>query len=131
MTQLLQCGNRTRLTIPAPLSASLGYDAVGIPAEHGRRIVRCLPAVGCVFAWSGHWWWIVPAGSDIDVSWPRFTRYAVDGCLDAPNPGPAPEAPRLVHRPRGGSPYTPPIPLYFLTCHIAGVVPSWSLETGG
>ncbi|GHJ38685.1 hypothetical protein [Streptomyces sp. TS71-3] len=132
MTQLLEHGNRTRLAIPARFYASLGYDAVGMPAERGRRIVMSLPTVGCIYALGDQWWWIVPAGSDIDVKWPSFTRYAPGGYVSVPGPSAAArtDAPRLIHHPTDDSPYTPPIPLYFLTCHHAGVVPTWSLPAG-
>ncbi len=124
-----RCAYRGRLPIPAELPTSLGYDAVGMPEEYGRRVMDSLSRVGCVYADDQRWWWIVPAGSDIDVTWPPFTRYALGGYL----PGTAqarPARPRLIHHPRGGSPYTPPIPLYVITCHIAGIAPRWSLATG-
>lgn len=126
------CGYRARrLAIPSNLSATLGYDAVGMPAEQGKLVMDCLPRVGCVFTDDRRWWWIVPSGSHIGVVWPSFTTYAVGAYVTA---GPAPEArphrPALIHHPRGDSPYTPPIPLYFVTCHIAGIAPSWSLDQG-
>ncbi|WP_393086797.1 hypothetical protein [Streptomyces sp. LN704] len=125
----------SRLVIPAELSPSLGYDAVGTSREHGERIMDCLPRVGCVFADDERWWWIVPSGSHIGVTWPSSTRYAIGARLADPSwtralrrarPGRA----RLIHRPEGESPYTPPIPLYFLTCRLAGSAPRWSLGTG-
>ncbi|MGW1725742.1 hypothetical protein ACWCQK_22740 [Streptomyces sp. NPDC002306] len=124
-----------RLVIPARLPADLGYDAVGTTREHGERIMDCLPRVGCVFADDLRWWWIVPAGSDIGVTWPPCTAYAVGAHLVDPSwtstrPKPGPEGPRLIHAPRSGAPYTPPIPLYFLACRLSGSVPRWSLNAG-
>lgn len=91
-----------------------------------------LPRVGCVFADHERWWWIVPAGSHIDIAWPSVTTYAVGGYLTAPDPDSAdrPRYPRLIHHPQDDTPYTPPLPLYFLTCRIAGIKPSWSRGTG-
>ncbi|MCX4572415.1 hypothetical protein OHB41_04275 [Streptomyces sp. NBC_01571] len=122
------------LVIPAELSPSLGYDAVGTSREHGERIMDCLPRVGCVFADDERWWWIVPSGSHIGVTWPSSTRYAIGARLADPSwtralRRPRSDRPRLIHRPEGESPYTPPIPLYFLTCRLAGSAPRWSLGT--
>jgi hypothetical protein len=106
-------GCRRRLVLPPDLPAALGCDAVGIPAEHGQRIVDALPRIGCVFADDRHWWWIVPSGSHLGVVWPGFTQYSVGAQLTtAPS-----HDPRLIHRPHD-SPYTPPLPLYFAACHI-------------
>ena len=119
-----------RLALPAGLSAGLGYDAVGMSAEHGKRVMDRLPRLGCVFACDEHWWWIVPAGSHIGLVWPADTSYSVGAYVRSPG-GPraarASRTLRLIHRPEGDSPYTPPIPLYFMACHIAGVMPSWSV----
>jgi len=133
VTPLRQCAFRAgRLVIPAGLPATLGYDAVGMPAEYGKRVMDGLPRVGCVFTDDHKWWWIVPAGSQIGVQWPSFTRYAIGAYVTALGTAPAarPQRPSLIHHPQGDSPYTPPIPLYFITCHIAGITPSWSLDTG-
>jgi hypothetical protein len=124
-----------RLVIPAELSASLGCDAVSTPAEHGVRIMNCLPRVGCVFVLGRKWWWIVPAGSHIDVRWPPGSGYTVGTCVPGTSwtraPGrPSSPVPRLIHRPEAGPPYTPPLPLYFLACHLAGVAPHWSPGAG-
>lgn len=121
-----------RLMIPAELFPSLGYDAVGTSREHGERIMDCLPRVGCVFADDERWWWIVPSGSHIGVTWPSSARYAIGARLADPSWTRArgrsrAEHPRLIHTPEGDSPYTPPIPLYFITCRLAGSVPRWSL----
>ncbi|MFG2113920.1 hypothetical protein ACGFRB_15025 [Streptomyces sp. NPDC048718] len=109
----------TPLTLPAGLPATLGCDAVGVPARHGFRILSRLPAKGCVYADSDWWWWLVPAGSDLDLLWPMPACYA-DGAT-VPDRGP-----RLIHHPDGGSLYTPPIPLYLLICQLTGIAPSWS-----
>ncbi|AJE43097.1 hypothetical protein [Streptomyces nodosus] len=132
-------GRGGRLALPPEVIASLGYDAVGIPREHGERIKRSLPRVGCVFADDLRWWWIVPSGSDIGVTWPPSTSYAVDARLGFGDPasadpswsGPRNGQPLLIHRPDGDSPYTPPIPLYFLACRLAGSTPHWSPDTPG
>jgi len=128
----LLCDPPPRLVIPEELTADLGYDAVGTPKEHGERIMNALPLTGCVFADDRRWWWIVPAGSHIGVTWPPCTDYAVDAYLADPSwtRGHRPGGPALLHRPDGDSPYTPPIPLYFMTCRLAGITPHWSLETG-
>ncbi|WP_155059802.1 hypothetical protein [Streptomyces blattellae] len=130
-----------RLTIPPHLPAHLGYDAVGTLRELGQRILGLLPRVGCVYADDQRWWWIVPAGSQIDITWPPSTRYAVDARVAdvsladvsladpswaGPRPKPAADRPRLIHTPSAGSPYTPPLPLYFLTCRLTGTPPRWS-----
>jgi hypothetical protein len=124
-----------RLAIPPEFSAGLGYDAVGTSPEHGERIMDCLPRVGCVFADEERWWWIVPSGSHIGVTWPTSTSYAVGARLADPSwtralPRSRSARPRLFHRPEGDSPYTPPIPLYFLACRLAGSTPRWSLGAG-
>jgi hypothetical protein len=133
MAPLRQCGyGGRRLAIPAELPTTLGYDAVGMPPEEGKRVMDGLPRVGCVFTDDQVWWWIVPTGSNLGVRWPSFTRYSVGAYVTAPGAAPSarPHRPSLIHHPRGNSPYTPPIPLFFLTCHIAGVTPSWSLDAG-
>ncbi|MFC8979015.1 hypothetical protein ACFU3J_17840 [Streptomyces sp. NPDC057411] len=108
----------TRLSVPVDLPATLGCDAVGVPARYGFRILSRLPAKGCVYADGDWWWWLVPAGSDLDLTWPLPACYA-PGAL-VPD-----RAPRLIHHPDGGSPYTPPIPLYLLVCQLTGTAPAW------
>ncbi|MGV9895104.1 hypothetical protein [Streptomyces tendae] len=101
---------------------------MGTSASHGERILARLPRAGCVFADEGRWWWIVPSGSDIGVAWPAGTHYVVgDPSWTRARPGGRAAGPRLVHGPDGDSPYTAPIPLYFLVCRFAGVPPRWSL----
>jgi hypothetical protein len=118
------------------MGVGLGCDAVGTPREHGQRIMDSLPRAGCVFADDRYWWWIVPSGSHLGVSWPPSTRYVVGAQSADPSwtrtrpPSPS-VRPRLIHSPEGDSPYTPPIPLYVVACRLAGSVPSWSLGTGG
>ncbi|KUL64375.1 MULTISPECIES: hypothetical protein [Streptomyces] len=119
-------GHSGRLRLPDGLPARLGYDAVGMPADIGRRVMKCLPRIGCVFSGDQRWWWIVPSGSHIDVAWPSFTSYAVGAHMA--DLSACSRLPRLVHHPQDDSPYTPPIPLYFMTCHIAGIRPHWSPE---
>ncbi|MEE1754007.1 hypothetical protein [Streptomyces sp. SP18CS02] len=109
-----------RLALPPSLPATLGRDAVGVPARHGLRLMSRLPGNGCVFADTDWWWWIVPAGSDADLRWPLPSCYAVDAQV----PG---RRPRLIHRPDTTSPYTPPIPLYLMICQLTGVAPAWSV----
>ncbi|CAM5304923.1 putative protein OS=Streptomyces tendae OX=1932 GN=GUR47_23410 PE=4 SV=1 [Streptomyces tendae] len=116
------------LSLPAGLHSGLGHDAVGTSASHGERILARLPRAGCVFADEGRWWWIVPSGSDIGVAWPSSAQYVVgDPSWTRARPGAMATGPRLVHGPDGDSPYTAPIPLYFLVCRLAGVPPRWSL----
>ncbi|GAA3486686.1 MULTISPECIES: hypothetical protein [Streptomyces] len=116
-------GGPARLPLPPTLDHTpLGCDAVGLPARHGQRLLRQLPRPGCVFA-DGRgdeelWWWIVPSGSDLGVPWPEPARYAAGAYVAAPRT-------RLVHRPEGPAPYTPPIPLYLMVCRLAGTTPVW------
>ncbi|MFF3286516.1 hypothetical protein [Streptomyces sp. NPDC003023] len=114
----------TRLTVPSSLSTDLGCDAVGVPARFGFRLLGRMPRTGCVFADSAWWWWIVPAGSDLGLSWPLPSHYA-DGARV-----PATGA-RLVRAPHGPSPYTPPIPLYLMVCQLTGTTPRWPVGAGG
>ncbi|MEU8618429.1 hypothetical protein [Streptomyces sp. NPDC048623] len=110
----------TRLPVPVDLPATLGCDAVGVPARYGFRILSRLPAKGCVYADTDWWWWLVPAGSDDDLTWPLPACYA-------PGARVPDRRPRLIHHPDGGSPYSPPIPLYLLTCQLTGIAPAWSI----
>ncbi|UXY26912.1 hypothetical protein [Streptomyces sp. HUAS TT20] len=111
-------GATGRLPLPAGMTAPLGCDAVAIPARFGPLIVPRLPRVGCVYADEAHWWWIVPSDSDYALPWPSPAHYA---------PGaPIPEAARLLNRPDGTVPYTPPIPLYLTLCRVTGTTPDWS-----
>lgn len=113
----------TRLRLPATLPATLGHDAVGVPARFGARLAGRLPRGGCVFADGGWWWWIVPAGSDLGLQWPLPAQYARNALVPAVRP-------RLIRLPEGGSPYTPPIPLYLMTCQLTGVAPRWPAAAG-
>ncbi|MGV9391821.1 hypothetical protein ACWDQL_22170 [Streptomyces olivaceus] len=116
------------LHLPAGLRSGLGHDAVGTCPEHGERILAALPRAGCVFADEGRWWWIVPSGSDVGVVWPHSTRYVFgDPSWTRPTAAGRATGPRLVHGPDGDSPYTAPIPLFFLVCRLTGVPPRWSL----
>ncbi|WP_242427151.1 MULTISPECIES: hypothetical protein [unclassified Streptomyces] len=108
----------TRLAVPVGLHTGLGCDAVGVPARFGFKILSRLPAKGCVYADSDWWWWLVPAGSDLDLTWPLPACYAPGA--EIPD-----RRPRLIHHPDGTSPYTPPIPLYLLVCQLTGIAPSW------
>ncbi|MEV4945364.1 hypothetical protein [Streptomyces sp. NPDC053755] len=108
----------TRLVVPSQFRTALGCDAVGVPARYGFRVLSRLPAKGCVYADSDWWWWLVPAGSDLDLRWPLPACYAPEA--EIPDRGP-----RLIHHPDGTSPYTPPIPLYLLACQLTGTSPSW------
>lgn len=114
----------TRLDVPAVLRADLGCDAVGVPARYGFRLLGRLQSTGCVFADGAWWWWIVPAGSDLDLTWPFPSHYAPGARV------PATDA-RLIRRPTGPSPYTPPIPLYLMMCQITGTTPRWPAVAGG
>ncbi|MCM1940508.1 hypothetical protein NC239_20105 [Streptomyces sp. G3] len=118
------------LRLPAGVHAGLGHDAVGTSAAHGERILAHLPRAGCVFADGERWWRIVPSGSDIGVVWPFGSHYVVgDPSWTRPRPAGGPAGPRLVHGPGGDSPYTAPLPLYFVVCRLAGVPPRWSLAS--
>ncbi|MEU0126884.1 hypothetical protein [Streptomyces sp. NPDC006289] len=110
---------RIRLPLPPALSASLGYDAVGVPAQYGFRLMSHLPRAGCVFADADKWWWIVPSGSDLDLDWPEQASYATGAYVPAGRP-------RLIHAPESRTPYTPPIPLFLMVCQVTGVAPSWA-----
>ncbi|GGY37209.1 hypothetical protein [Streptomyces tanashiensis] len=108
----------TRLAVPVGLHTGLGCDAVGVPSRFGFKILSRLPAKGCVYADSDWWWWLVPAGSDLDLTWPLPACYAPGAEIPDRHP-------RLIHHPDGTSPYTPPIPLYLLVCQLTGIAPSW------
>ncbi|MFD9036565.1 hypothetical protein ACFVZW_36340 [Streptomyces sp. NPDC059567] len=110
----------TRLVVPPGFRTALGCDAVGVPARYGFRILSRLPAKGCVYADTDWWWWLVPTGSDLELTWPMPACYAPGA--EIPD-----RRPRLIHRPDGTSPYTPPIPLYLLCCQLTGTAPSWTL----
>lgn len=107
-----------RLPVPEGMTAPLGCDAVAVPDRLGPLIVPRLPRVGCVYADGSHWWWIVPSDSDYALSWPSPAHYAPGAEVSAPA--------RLIHRPEGTVPYTPPIPLYLTLCRVTGTAPDWS-----
>ncbi|MEU2332193.1 hypothetical protein ABZ770_10945 [Streptomyces sp. NPDC006654] len=107
-----------RLPVPEGMTAPLGSDAVAVPAGLGPLVAPRLPRVGCVYADGTRWWWIVPADSDDALGWPAPALYSPGAAL----PGDA----RLIHRPRGTLPYTPPIPLYLALCRVTGTTPEWS-----
>ncbi|MFI1015004.1 hypothetical protein [Streptomyces sp. NPDC020965] len=113
-----------RLTPPHPIVPTLGCDAVGVPARHGFRLLGRLPRTGCVFADTDWWWWIVPAGSDQELTWPLPSHYAKGAYVPANNP-------QLIRWPDGSSPYTPPIPLYLMACQLTGTAPLWRVGVGG
>lgn len=113
----------TRLALPSSLLADLGCDAVGVPARHGFRLLGRLPRNGCVFADADWWWWIVPAGSDQELTWPLPSHYARGAYVPATRP-------RLIRRPDDTSPYTPPIPLYLMACQLTGTTPLWPAGVG-
>ncbi|NKQ28414.1 hypothetical protein [Streptomyces galbus] len=110
-----------RLVLPEGMAAPLGCDAVTVPARFGPLILPRLPRVGCVYADETRWWWLVPSDSDYAVEWPAPARYTTGALLPD-----LPRAPGLIHRPRGGLPYPPPIPLYLALCRITGTTPTWS-----
>ncbi len=107
-----------RLTVPEDMTAPLGCDAVAVPDRLGPLVVPRLPRLGCVYADGARWWWIVPSDSDYALPWPSPAHYA-PGALVA-------GAARLIHRPEGTVPYTPPIPLYLALCRVTGTAPDWS-----
>ncbi|MFJ8080458.1 hypothetical protein ACIQ6Y_07460 [Streptomyces sp. NPDC096205] len=127
---LVRLGRDTRsghtprqLPVPAGMTAPLGCDAVATPARLGPQLMPRLPCVGCVYADDAHWWWLLPSDSDYALDWPAPAHYA-RGAL-------VPEAlttgrPRLIHRPEGTLPYSPPIPLYLALCRLTGTTPAWA-----
>jgi hypothetical protein len=122
----LRRGQRTpetlrRLALPEGMSAPMGCDAVGVPADLGPEVLPWLPRVGCVYTDGTHWWWLVPSDSDYALKWPEPVRYVAGAAL----PG-SPAAPGLIHKPAGTIPYTPPIPLYLALCRVTGTTPTWS-----
>lgn len=128
-TLLVRGGSRTRghgltrLELPPTVAPTLGCDAVGVPARHGFRMLGRLPRNGCVFADTDWWWWIVPAGSDQELTWPLPSHYAEGAYVPAVSP-------RLIRRPDDSSPYTPPIPLYLVACQLTGTAPLWTAGVG-
>ncbi|MER5939657.1 MULTISPECIES: hypothetical protein [unclassified Streptomyces] len=106
-----------RLPVPEGMTAPLGCDAVAVPARFGPLILPRLPRVGCVYADDTHWWWIVPSDSDYALEWPASVRYTTGAVVL--------DTPRLIHRPDGTVPYTPPIPLYLALCRVMGTTPTW------
>ncbi|MGI5374602.1 hypothetical protein ACQEV2_10215 [Streptomyces sp. CA-251387] len=109
-----------RLPVPDGMTVPLGCDAVAVPARFGPLVLPRLPRVGCVYADESHWWWIVPSDSDYALHWPASVRYTT-GALVL-------DTPRLIHRPDGTVPYTPPIPLYLALCRVMGTTPTWSRQ---
>lgn len=107
-----------RLSIPDGMTVPLGCDAVAVPDRLGPLVVPRLPRVGCVYTDGSHWWWIVPSDSDYALHWPSPARYAAGALVDGTT--------RLIHRPEGTVPYTPPIPLYLTLCRVTGTAPDWS-----
>ncbi|MFI6010551.1 hypothetical protein ACIBAG_17330 [Streptomyces sp. NPDC051243] len=109
-----------RLPVPDGMTAPLGCDAVAVPARFGPLVLPRLPRVGCVYADEAHWWWIVPSDSDYALEWPASVRYMTGAVVL--------DTPRLIHRPAGSVPYTPPIPLYLALCRVTGTTPTWSRQ---
>ncbi|MEU1300858.1 hypothetical protein ACQEV4_36350 [Streptomyces shenzhenensis] len=109
-----------RLSLPEGMTTPLGCDAVAVPARFGPLVVPRLPRVGCVYADGSHWWWIVPSDSDYALPWPAPAHYEPGARLPAVS--------RLIHRPDGTVPYTPPIPLYLALCRVTGTTPDWSRQ---
>ncbi|MER6527257.1 hypothetical protein [Streptomyces sp. NPDC001508] len=113
-------GATGRLALPEGMTTPLGCDAVAVPARFGPLVVPRLPRVGCVYADGSHWWWIVPSDSDYELTWPTPAQYTPGARLPATS--------RLIHRPDGTVPYTPPIPLYLALCRVTGTTPDWSQQ---
>ncbi|MDQ0990280.1 hypothetical protein [Streptomyces sp. V3I7] len=107
-----------RVPLPDGMTAPLGCDAVAVPIRIARLVAPRLPRVGCVYADGTHWWWILPSDSDYALRWPAPSHYASGALL--------PAGARLIHRPEGTLPYTPPIPLYLALCRITGAPPNWA-----
>ncbi|MGH4027518.1 hypothetical protein ACQB60_01130 [Actinomycetota bacterium Odt1-20B] len=117
------CGTATpgRLAVPAGMEQPLGCDAVAVPKAYGPELMARLPRVGCVYVDGTHWWWIVPADSDVALEWPPGVHYAAGAVLPDPR-----TAPVLLHQPDESVPYTPPLPLYVALCRAMGTTPGWS-----
>jgi hypothetical protein len=107
-----------RLTVPDGMTAPLGCDAVAVPDRLGPLVVPRLPRLGCVYTDGARWWWIVPSDSDYALPWPSPAHYAPGALVTG--------TARLIHRPEGTVPYTPPIPLYLALCRVTGTTPDWS-----
>ncbi|CAL2061551.1 conserved hypothetical protein [Streptomyces murinus] len=107
-----------RLQVPEGMTVPLGCDAVGVPDRLGPLVVSRLPRLGCVYADDAYWWWIVPSDSDYALPWPAPAQYAPGALVRG--------TARLIHRPGGTAPYTPPIPLYLALCRATGTTPDWS-----
>ncbi|MGP4042862.1 hypothetical protein [Streptomyces sp. 2A115] len=114
-------GASRRLAVPEGMRVPLGCDAVAIPARLGPLLMPRLPRVGCVYADSTHWWWLVPSDSDVALEWPAPAQYATGALVPD-----SPHLPGLIHNPGGTLPYTPPIPLYLALCRVTGTPPAWS-----
>ncbi|MFC5661108.1 hypothetical protein [Streptomyces nogalater] len=106
------------LALPDGMTAPLGCDAVAVPDRLGPLVVPRLPRVGCVYTDGSQWWWIVPSDSDYALPWPSPARYTTGALVTG--------TARLIHRPAGTVPYTPPIPLYLALCRVTGTAPDWS-----
>ncbi|WP_030784044.1 hypothetical protein [Streptomyces sp. NRRL S-920] len=111
-----------RLDLPAGMTEPLGCDAVAVPAALGPRLMSRLPRVGCVYEDGPHWWWIVPADSDVAMEWPSPVAYSAGAVVRSGGR----RTPVLINRPEGDVPYTPPIPLYLALCRVTGTTPGWS-----
>jgi hypothetical protein len=107
-----------RLAVPEGMTAPLGCDAVAVPDRLGPLVVPQLPRLGCVYTDGARWWWIVPSDSDYALPWPSPAHYAPGALVTG--------TARLIHRPEGMVPYTPPIPLYLALCRVTGTTPDWS-----
>ncbi len=127
---------RRRIRVPAAprFPSGPGCDVVEIAAEYGELILGSLPSSGCVLAEGERWSWIVPPGSDIDVTWPAIASYLPGGAVLVPADEPVPreeaDGHSVVHWPEGGAPYTHPILLYFAACCVAGVQPAMTVRWG-
>lgn len=106
-----------RLAVPDGMTAPLGCDAVAVPDRLGPLVVPRLPRLGCVYTDGARWWWIVPSDSDYALPWPSPAHYAPGALVTG--------TARLIHRPEGTVPYTPPIPLYLALCRVTGTTPDW------
>lgn len=118
---------RERLRLPSGLATPLGYDAIGVAAALGARVRHGLPRMGCVFADTERWWWIVPENADVGLRWPAAAHYSPGAVVATPRG--TRTGPRLTHWPEDNVPYTHPIVLYIVLCHALGVAPEWSRPT--
>ncbi|GAA3851763.1 hypothetical protein [Streptomyces sedi] len=113
----------------------LESDVVEMPREDGLRVLGALPRPGAIFSVGTSWWWPVPTGSQTGMRWPAPSRYLTDVRLAVAAPpewaGEGLWAPRLIHWPHHGIPYSQPLILFVSMCRLAGVDPVETTSPAG